>query len=179
MFDAVRAEYQTDADRHLHIGDNPHSDVDQQVRGGGIALHVPRPTRFPGPGEFDRQRSARVLVRAGPENRRALAGDRRPFSKCRQDARADGGRHGFACGRGGDRFPSRPGPLPEPRRCLPPPGTPARRACPEAGRPYRRYAAFTSRRVAFPLSRPRSSPRSGTRSTACGRCIRSSRYRRC
>ena len=62
MFDAVRAEYRTDADRHLHIGDNPHSDVDQQVRGGGIALHVPRPTRFPGPGDFDRQKSARVLV---------------------------------------------------------------------------------------------------------------------
>jgi predicted O-methyltransferase YrrM len=55
MFDAVRAEYQTGADRHLHIGDNPHSDVEQQVRGGGIALQIPRPTRFPGPGDFDRQ----------------------------------------------------------------------------------------------------------------------------
>lgn len=53
-FGVVRAEYGTRPERHLHVGDNQHSDVEQQIKGGGLALQVPRPDRFPAPGEFNR-----------------------------------------------------------------------------------------------------------------------------
>lgn len=52
MFRAVRAEHGVPAERHLHIGDNVYSDIEQQKNGGGVAIRVRRPDRFPAPGRF-------------------------------------------------------------------------------------------------------------------------------
>lgn len=50
----MRSRAGVSADRHLHIGDNPLSDIENQVKSGGLAIHTPRDSTFPGPGEFDR-----------------------------------------------------------------------------------------------------------------------------
>lgn len=52
LLSRIRAASAVKPADHLHIGDNPHSDVAVQVAAGGAAIQVTRPTRFPGPGEF-------------------------------------------------------------------------------------------------------------------------------
>lgn len=51
LFDLVRSRHGVPAGRHLHIGDNPWSDVGSQLATGGSAVAVsPRSGRWPGPG---------------------------------------------------------------------------------------------------------------------------------
>jgi len=52
LLELIRARSGVQAPAHLHIGDNPHSDVAVQVAAGGMAVQVSRPAGFPGPGEF-------------------------------------------------------------------------------------------------------------------------------
>ncbi len=52
LFEVIREEHNVAADRHLHVGDNAHSDVKCQVQTGGVALHIPANTSFPSPGTF-------------------------------------------------------------------------------------------------------------------------------
>ena len=40
MFKVLRSSYSVDAKNHLHLGDNLHSDVTNQIKSGGRAIHV-------------------------------------------------------------------------------------------------------------------------------------------
>lgn len=52
LFEAVRRRAGVGPQSHVHVGDNVHSDVAMQIRGGGRALQVFPRGRFPAPGEF-------------------------------------------------------------------------------------------------------------------------------
>jgi hypothetical protein len=79
LFEIARARAGVDASRHLHIGDNPWSDGEQQVAGGGTAAIVQlSPSPFPGPGELD------------PEHLRALVDEERDEMLCVVDVLAAG-----------------------------------------------------------------------------------------
>ncbi|HQR78606.1 MAG TPA: hypothetical protein PLT68_00135 [Actinomycetota bacterium] len=52
LLSRIRARSGVVPAEHLHIGDNPHSDVAVQVAAGGKAIQVAKPTGFPDPGEF-------------------------------------------------------------------------------------------------------------------------------
>lgn len=52
LLDLIRRDSGVSAARHVHVGDNVHSDVTMQVRAGGMAVQVQAHSRFPGPGEF-------------------------------------------------------------------------------------------------------------------------------
>jgi hypothetical protein len=54
LLELIRARSGVQPAAHLHVGDNPHSDVAVQVAAGGMAVQVNRPAGFPGPGEFGR-----------------------------------------------------------------------------------------------------------------------------
>jgi len=54
LLELIRARSGVQPAAHLHVGDNPHSDVAVQVAAGGMAIQVDRPTVFPGPGAFGR-----------------------------------------------------------------------------------------------------------------------------
>ncbi|MEL6983373.1 MAG: hypothetical protein AAFO29_13190, partial [Actinomycetota bacterium] len=54
MLTWCRERYQVSADRHVHIGDNPHADVAMQLETGGTAVYLAHGTRrFVGPGQLD------------------------------------------------------------------------------------------------------------------------------
>ncbi|MEX2256572.1 MAG: class I SAM-dependent methyltransferase [Acidimicrobiia bacterium] len=53
LFELVRSRFGVAPERHLHIGDNPWSDGERQVAGGGLAALVRiSPSPLPGPGEL-------------------------------------------------------------------------------------------------------------------------------
>lgn len=52
LLDLIRRDSSTPPSKHLHVGDNAHSDVSVQVKAGGAAIQVQPHHRFPGPGEF-------------------------------------------------------------------------------------------------------------------------------
>jgi len=54
LFEQVRTERAVPAELHLHIGDHPEADIENQTAGGGFAVHVPPPDDFPAPGEFSK-----------------------------------------------------------------------------------------------------------------------------
>lgn len=54
LFRWARTHYGVEADRHVHIGDNPHADVAMQTATGGTAVHIVHGARrFAGPGQLD------------------------------------------------------------------------------------------------------------------------------
>ncbi len=58
----VRDEFGVRPDRHLHVGDNPYSDVEQQVLTGGHAISVSVSSTLPGPGQFSRLHTAEMTM---------------------------------------------------------------------------------------------------------------------
>jgi FMN phosphatase YigB (HAD superfamily) len=58
----VRNEFGVRPDRHLHVGDNPYSDIEQQVLTGGSAISVSVSSMFPGPGQFSRRHTSEMTM---------------------------------------------------------------------------------------------------------------------
>jgi hypothetical protein len=54
LFQRLREERAVPGEGHLHVGDHPEADVENQVATGGIAAFVPAPDDFPAPGEYSR-----------------------------------------------------------------------------------------------------------------------------
>ena len=80
LFELAREHAGVDASRHLHIGDNPWSDGEQQVATGGTAAIVRlSASPFPGPGELD------------PQHLRALLEEQRDELLCVVDVLAPSG----------------------------------------------------------------------------------------
>lgn len=52
LLDLVRREQHVAPERHVHIGDNVHSDIAMQLAAGGTAIQVQAHSRFPAAGEF-------------------------------------------------------------------------------------------------------------------------------
>lgn len=52
LLELIRRDTSTPAAKHLHVGDNVHSDVSVQLKAGGAAIQVLPQSRFPAPGEF-------------------------------------------------------------------------------------------------------------------------------
>ena len=55
LFERIRAEREVPAERHLHVGDHPQADIENQTETGGLAVFVPAPDEFPPPGSFSRE----------------------------------------------------------------------------------------------------------------------------
>ena len=55
LFERIRAEREVPAERHLHVGDHPQADIENQTETGGLAVFVPAPDDFPPPGSFSRE----------------------------------------------------------------------------------------------------------------------------
>lgn len=55
LFERIRAEREVPAERHLHVGDHPQADIENQTESGGLAVFVPAPDDFPPPGSFSRE----------------------------------------------------------------------------------------------------------------------------
>ena len=54
LFERLREERAVSGEGHLHVGDHPEADVENQVSTGGIAAFVRAPDDFPAPGEYSR-----------------------------------------------------------------------------------------------------------------------------
>lgn len=54
LFEQLREERAVSGERHLHVGDHPEADVENQVATGGIAVFAPAPDDFPAPGDYSK-----------------------------------------------------------------------------------------------------------------------------